>query len=112
MWHGCPGLRFAPSGLRATDHWNHSSPARNGLHNRASVAILRIQIPPGLEPEKELGMARPRPQVIRLTDAAAERIKYVMANAEKPVIGVLVGVRNGGCAGMTYTMEYADAVAP
>ena len=53
---------------------------------------------------------RPRPQVIRLTDAAAERIKYVMANAEKPVIGVRVGVKNGGCAGMTYTMEYAEAV--
>ena len=55
---------------------------------------------------------RPRPQVIRLTDAAAERIKYVMANAAKPIIGVRVGVKNGGCAGMTYTMEYADKVAP
>ena len=53
---------------------------------------------------------RPRPQVIRLTDAAAERSKYVMANAEKQVIGVRVGVKNGGCAGMTYTMEYAEAV--
>ena len=57
-------------------------------------------------------MARPRPQVIRLTEAAAERIKYVMANATKTVVGVRVGVKNGGCAGMTYTMEYADAVAP
>jgi iron-sulfur cluster assembly protein len=55
---------------------------------------------------------RPRPQVIRLTDAAAERIKYVMANAAKPIIGVRVGVKNGGCAGMTYTMEYAEQVAP
>jgi len=53
---------------------------------------------------------RPRPQVIRLTDAAAERIKFVMANAVKPVLGVRVGVKNGGCAGMTYVMEYADAV--
>jgi iron-sulfur cluster assembly protein len=49
--------------------------------------------------------------VISLTDAAAERIKYVMANAVKPVIGVRVGVKNGGCAGMTYTMEYAEEVA-
>ena len=56
-------------------------------------------------------MARPRPQVIRLTEAAADRIKYVMANAAKTVVGVRVGVKNGGCAGMTYTMEYADAVA-
>jgi iron-sulfur cluster assembly protein len=53
---------------------------------------------------------RPRPHVIRLTDAAADRIKYVMANAAKPVVGVRVGVKNGGCAGMTYTMEYAEAV--
>jgi iron-sulfur cluster assembly protein len=55
---------------------------------------------------------RPRPQVIRLTEAAADRIKYVMANAVNPVVGVRVGVKNGGCAGMTYTMEYADTVAP
>ena len=55
---------------------------------------------------------RPRPQVIRLTDAAAERIKYVMANAASEIIGVRVGVKNGGCAGMTYTMEYADKVSP
>jgi iron-sulfur cluster assembly protein len=54
---------------------------------------------------------RPRPQVIRLTDAAAERIKFVMANAVKPVVGVRVGVKNGGCAGMTYTMEYAEEIA-
>ncbi len=56
--------------------------------------------------------ARPRPQVIRLTDAAAERIRFVMANSVKPVVGVRVGVKNGGCAGMAYTMEYAEAVAP
>jgi iron-sulfur cluster assembly protein len=47
---------------------------------------------------------------MRLTDAAATRIKDVMARAEKPVAGVRVGVKNGGCAGMEYTMEYADAV--
>jgi iron-sulfur cluster assembly protein len=64
--------------------------------------------------KKELSMAssRPRPQVIRLTDAAAERIKYVMENATTPIIGVRVGVKNGGCAGMTYTMEYAEQAAP
>jgi len=55
-------------------------------------------------------MERPRPQVMRLTDAAATRIKDVMARAERPVAGVRVGVKNGGCAGMEYTMEYADAV--
>ena len=57
-------------------------------------------------------MATPRPrlQAIRLTDAAAERIKYVMANAQQPIVGVRVGVKNGGCAGMTYVMEYAEEV--
>jgi iron-sulfur cluster assembly protein len=55
---------------------------------------------------------RPRPQVIRLTDAAAERIKFVMANAASEIVGVRVGVKNGGCAGMTYTMEYAAKIEP
>jgi iron-sulfur cluster assembly protein len=59
-----------------------------------------------------MATARPRPQVMRLTDAAAMRIKDVIARAEKPVAGVRIGVKNGGCAGMEYTMEYADAVRP
>jgi iron-sulfur cluster assembly protein len=62
------------------------------------------------EEMKTMANPRPRPQVIRLTDAAAERIKYVMANAVEPVLGVRVGVKNGGCAGMSYTMEYADRI--
>src|SRR5215510_1572934 len=73
------------------------------------VTIARVDRGPAQE-EMNMASPRPRPQVIRLTDAAAERIKYVMANAAKPVVGVRVGVKNGGCAGMTYTMEYADAV--
>ena len=52
---------------------------------------------------------RPRPQVMRLSEAAAERIRQIMQNAEKPIAGVRVGVRNGGCAGMAYTMEYAES---
>jgi iron-sulfur cluster assembly protein len=56
--------------------------------------------------------ARARPQVMRLTDAAADRIKAVMAKAERPIAAVRVGVKNGGCAGMAYTMEYADAINP
>ena len=59
-----------------------------------------------------MATARPRPQVMRLTDAAALRIKDVMARGDKPVAGIRVGVKNGGCAGMEYTMEYAEAVAP
>ena len=57
-----------------------------------------------------MATARPRPQVMRLTDAAAERIKAIMAKSEKPIAGVRVGVKNGGCAGMSYTVEYADEV--
>ncbi|HTM73313.1 MAG TPA: Fe-S cluster assembly scaffold SufA [Pseudolabrys sp.] len=59
-----------------------------------------------------MATARPKPQVMRLTEAAASRIKSVMAQAGKPVAGVRVGVKNGGCAGMEYTMEYAEAVNP
>ncbi len=59
-----------------------------------------------------MGFARPRPQVMRLTDAAAERIKAVMAKAEHPIAAVRVGVKNGGCAGMAYIMEYADKINP
>jgi iron-sulfur cluster assembly protein len=55
---------------------------------------------------------RPRPQVMRLTEAAALRIKDVMARTERPVAGVRVGVKNGGCAGMEYTMEYAEEIKP
>jgi iron-sulfur cluster assembly protein len=57
-------------------------------------------------------VARPRLQVMRLSDAAAERIKAVMAKAERPITAVRVGVKNGGCAGMAYTMEYAEQVNP
>lgn len=57
-----------------------------------------------------MATVRPRPQVMRLTDAAAVRIRDVMARADKPIAGIRVGVKNGGCAGMEYTMEYADAI--
>ena len=57
-------------------------------------------------------MARPRPQVMRLSDAAAARIKEILAKADRPLAGVRVGVKNGGCAGMAYTMEYAERIEP
>jgi iron-sulfur cluster assembly protein len=53
---------------------------------------------------------RPRMQVMTITDAAAERVRSAIANAEKPVVGLRVGVKNGGCAGMSYTVEYAESV--
>ncbi|MCJ2026041.1 HesB/IscA family protein [Methylobacterium sp. J-067] len=51
-------------------------------------------------------------KVLSLTDRAADQIKAIMAQAEKPMAGLRVGVRNGGCAGMTYTMEYAEERKP
>jgi iron-sulfur cluster assembly protein len=55
---------------------------------------------------------RERPKVIRLTDTAATRIRDIMANSDGRYIGVRVGVKNGGCAGMSYTMDYAEAQTP
>ena len=46
-------------------------------------------------------------KIIKLTDTAAERIKEIMSNADGNTIGVRVGVKSGGCAGMSYIMEYA-----
>jgi iron-sulfur cluster assembly protein len=51
-------------------------------------------------------------KVMTLTDAAAARVKDIISRAEKPLEGVRVGVRNGGCAGMAYTMEYAESANP
>ncbi len=53
-----------------------------------------------------------RLQVMSITDAAAERVRAAMANATTPAVGVRVGVKNGGCAGMSYTVEYAESVKP
>jgi iron-sulfur cluster assembly protein len=55
---------------------------------------------------------RPRPQVMRVSDAAAERLREIMSQSDHPVAGLRVGVEKGGCAGMSYTMEYADAPNP
>jgi iron-sulfur cluster assembly protein len=55
---------------------------------------------------------RERPKAVKLSDAAAERIREIMANAEGRYAGVRLGVTKGGCAGMSYTMDYAEAAAP
>ena len=57
-------------------------------------------------------MALPSFKVMTLTDAAANRVKDIIARSDKPIVGVRVGVKNGGCAGMSYTMEYAESVNP
>ena len=55
---------------------------------------------------------RPRPKAVTLTDAAAARVKAIMAKAEQTYVGLRVGVKNGGCAGQEYTFAYAESVEP
>ena len=50
--------------------------------------------------------------IIKLSDSAASRIKEIMSNAKKNAIGVRVSVKSGGCAGMSYVMEYSKEVNP
>src|SRR6202012_135180 len=71
-------------------------------HHRLGSAV-------GSEPD--VGRGAYRTQYV-VNWAAAERIKTVMAKADRPIAAVRVGVKNGGCAGMAYTMEYAEAVNP
>ena len=51
-------------------------------------------------------------QIISLSNNAANRIKEIMSKAEKNSIGVRIGVKSGGCAGMSYVMEYAKKIDP
>lgn len=60
--------------------------------------------------EQSKPVARPRPQVMSITDAAAARVQEIIANSDKPLLGVRVGVKNAGCAGMSYTMEFAEQI--
>ena len=51
-------------------------------------------------------------QAIKLSENAANRIKEIMSKADNSTIGVRVGVKSGGCAGMSYVMEYAKEINP
>ena len=51
-------------------------------------------------------------KVMSLNKVAAARGEEIIANTDRPVAGLRVGVKNGGCAGMSYTMEFAENVAP
>jgi len=56
--------------------------------------------------------ARPRPQVMKLTDAAAQRVIELTNRADSEIVGLRVGLKNGGCAGQSYTVEYAHEIRP
>jgi iron-sulfur cluster assembly protein len=59
-----------------------------------------------------MATARPRPSVMRLTEVAAARVRDLMENAERPIAGLRVGIKKGGCAGMEYTLEPVEVVNP
>ncbi|WP_091739356.1 HesB/IscA family protein [Phenylobacterium immobile] len=70
-----------------------------------------IGVTPQLRPR------RPRPKVVTLTERAAERVREIMARkaqdaAEPPYLGLRVGVKNGGCAGQEYVLDYATEAGP
>ena len=68
--------------------------------------MTQVTSPPVTKPK------RPRPQVMRLTDAAAARIAELAGRADSEIVGLRVGVKNGGCAGQSYTVEYAHEIRP
>lgn len=65
-----------------------------------------------MSPERLKVSPRRRPQVMTLTDRAAERINSILASKGTEGAGVRIGVKKGGCAGMEYTMEWAGAPQP
>jgi iron-sulfur cluster assembly protein len=54
----------------------------------------------------------PGVKIMSLTEAAAARVRQAMARSDRPVAGLRVGVKKGGCAGMEYTVSYAETIGP
>jgi len=50
--------------------------------------------------------------VMQITDAAADRISYLLSQREKAALGIRIGVKEGGCSGLSYTFEYCDEQGP
>jgi len=59
-----------------------------------------------------MALARRKLDVMSVTEAAAERVRELVEAADNPAIGLRVGVKNGGCAGMSYTLELAESARP
>ena len=55
---------------------------------------------------------RPRPAVMTLTERAASRVREIVDDADQPIVGVRVGVKKGGCAGMEYTLSPVETPNP
>tara|TARA_Y100001936_G_C15633284_1_gene437651 strand:- start:41 stop:295 length:255 start_codon:yes stop_codon:yes gene_type:complete len=59
-----------------------------------------------------MGSTIKRPRVLSLTQAAADRIQELLEASDKPVTGLRVGIKNTGCSGMSYSMDYAQEPEP
>ncbi len=55
---------------------------------------------------------RPRPQALTVTEAAAARIRDIIAGSDQDILGLKIGLKNAGCAGMSYTLDYVTERAP
>jgi len=64
------------------------------------------------QPQVQFRPRRPRQQVVTLTDRAADRVREIMARADNAYTGLRVGIKNGGCAGQEYVIEYAAEARP
>jgi iron-sulfur cluster assembly protein len=51
-----------------------------------------------------------RPAAVTISDRAAEQVKALLAQREKPAAGIKIGVRSRGCSGLSYTIEYTDEI--
>lgn len=56
----------------------------------------------------DMATLRPKPSVMQVTERAAERVRELLDAADKPLAGVRVGIKNGGCAGMEYTLDAVE----
>jgi len=55
---------------------------------------------------------RPRFSVMTLTEAAAERVREIVADSDRPLIGIRIGIKKGGCAGMEYAIKPVEEIDP
>ncbi|MCL2715420.1 MAG: iron-sulfur cluster assembly accessory protein [Alphaproteobacteria bacterium] len=62
------------------------------------------------DPAATTAAPRSRPAVMRITEAAAQRIAELTGRAEAGIVGVRIGVKKGGCAGQSYSVEYAHEI--
>ena len=77
-----------------------------------STTDIPVAPPAAVQPNVAPRARRPRPQVMSVTPAAAERVKALIEGRGKPTVGIRIGVRSKGCSGMSYTLEFADGQQP